>query len=193
MPNADWETLLAEIAACERCPLHKTRTNPVPGKGNPAAGIMIIGEAPGADEDAQGLPFVGRAGKLLDRLLFAVDLTLDDVYIANILKCRPPANRDPETSESEACIPFLRRQTKLISPKVIMCLGRIAAMRLITPDFKITVQRGQWFERGGFHMCATFHPAALLRDPGRKGETLDDFKSLVQKARELGVALGNEG
>jgi len=193
MPNADWDALLAEIAACERCPLHKTRTNPVPGKGNPAAGIMIIGEAPGADEDAQGLPFVGRAGKLLDRLLFAVDLTLDDVYIANILKCRPPANRDPEASESEACIPFLRRQTKLISPKVIICLGRIAAMRLISPDFKITVQRGQWFERGGFHMCATFHPAALLRDPGRKGETLDDFKSLVQKARELGVALGNEG
>ena len=142
---------------------------------------MFVGEAPGEQEDKTGTPFVGRAGQLLDRFLFAVDIKREDVYIANILKCRPPKNRDPLPDEEDACIGYLRGQVRLIKPKIIVCLGRIAAMRLISPDYKITKQHGEWVERGGFLMTAVYHPAALLRDPRKNEEMLADMESI--KAR----------
>ena len=187
MNNQEWEALEGDIRECRGCALCGSRTKVVPGKGSREAKILFVGEAPGEDEDRHGLPFVGRAGKLLDKLFFAVDLTLEDIYVANILKCRPPANRDPSEAESEACMPFLRRQTKLLEPRLIVCLGRIAAMRLISPGFKITMEHGIWFERGEYLMCAVYHPAALLRDPSKKGETLEDFKNIRKKAEELGI------
>ena len=146
---------------------------------------MFIGEAPGEQEDLSGVPFVGRAGQLLDKYLFAVDIAREDVYIANILKCRPPKNRDPLPEEEEACIGFLREQVRLIRPKVIVCLGRIAAMKLIKPDYKITKEHGEWVEKGDFLMTAVYHPAALLRDPNKKEEMLADMKKIKAKLDEL--------
>ena len=145
---------------------------------------MFVGEAPGEQEDRTGTPFVGRAGQLLDRFLFAVDIKREDVYIANILKCRPPKNRDPLPTEEDACIDYLRAQVRLIRPKMIVCLGRIAAMRLISPDYKITKQHGEWVERGGFLMTAVYHPAALLRDPRKNEEMLADMESIKAKLDE---------
>lgn len=151
------------------------------GSGNANAKILFIGEAPGKSEDEQGLPFVGASGKLLDKYLDAIGLSREDAYIANILKCRPPKNRDPLPAEEDACIDFLREQVRLVRPKVIVCLGRIAAMRLIKPDYKITQEHGTWVEKGDFAMTAVFHPAALLRDPRRKEDMLNDMKAI--KAR----------
>lgn len=173
------EKLRSECAACRGCGLWETRTNVVFGTGNPGARLMFVGEAPGEQEDLSGTPFVGRAGQLLDRYLEAVGIQREDVYIANILKCRPPKNRDPLPAEEDVCIDFLRGQVRIIRPKIIVCLGRISAMRLISPDFKITAQHGQWFLRGGFKMTAVYHPAALLRDPRRKGEMLEDMKIIA--------------
>ena len=157
------------------------------GKGSHDAKIMFIGEAPGESEDREGLPFVGRAGKLLDKFMFAYDFTLDNTYTANILKCRPPNNRDPNESEQDACIEYLRAQTKLIDPKIIVCLGRIAAMKIIKPDFKITSEHGAWFKKGDVFMTAIYHPSALLRDAPKKADALLDFKSVREKAAELGI------
>ena len=171
--------------ACGACPLGETRTNCVFGVGNPEAELMFVGEAPGEQEDKTGTPFVGRAGQLLDRFLYAVDIKREDVYIANIVKCRPPKNRDPKPEEEEACIGFLREQVKTIRPKVIVCLGRIAAMKLIKPDYKITQEHGTWVEKGGFLMTAVYHPALLLRDPHKKEDMLVDMKSIKQKIDEL--------
>ena len=170
--------------ACRGCSLAETRTNCVFGVGDGDARLMFVGEAPGEQEDLQGIPFVGRAGQLLDRYLFAVDIKREDVYIANILKCRPPHNRDPLPAEEDACIGFLREQVRLIRPRVIVCLGRIAAMRLISPDFKITRDHGTWYERGGFLMTAVYHPAALLRDPRKKDDMLADMKKIKEKLDE---------
>lgn len=170
--------------ACRGCSLAETRTNCVFGVGDRDARLMFVGEAPGEQEDLQGIPFVGRAGQLLDRYLFAVDIKREDVYIANILKCRPPHNRDPLPTEEDACIGFLREQVRLIRPRVIVCLGRIAAMRLISPDFKITRDHGTWYERGGFLMTAVYHPAALLRDPRKKDDMLADMKKIKEKLDE---------
>jgi DNA polymerase len=142
---------------------------------------MFVGEAPGEQEDISGVPFVGRAGQLLDRYLYAVDIPREDVYIANILKCRPPKNRDPLPAEEDACIEYLREQVRLIRPEIIVCLGRIAAMRLIKPDFKITQEHGVWFEKGDFALTAVFHPAALLRDPRRKEDMLADMKKIKER------------
>ena len=155
------------------------------GVGNPNADLMFVGEAPGEQEDLSGIPFVGRAGQLLDRYLYAVDIAREDVYIANILKCRPPKNRDPLPAEEDACIGYLREQVKLIRPKVIVCLGRISAMRLIKPDFKISQEHGQWFEKGNFLMTAVYHPAALLRDPRRREDMMEDMKKIRAKLDEL--------
>jgi len=182
-----WRELIETCENCEKCGLHKTRTKIVFGKGSPDAKIMFIGEAPGESEDKEGLPFVGRAGKLLDKFFEAADFTFDNIYIANILKCRPPQNRDPNESEQDNCIGYLRLQTKLINPKIIVCLGRIAAMRIIKPDFKITSEHGLWFKKGDIYMTAIYHPSALLRDPGKKGDTLLDFKTVREKALELGI------
>jgi DNA polymerase len=145
---------------------------------------MFVGEAPGEQEDLSGIPFVGRAGQLLDKFLYAVDIDRKDVYIANILKCRPPKNRDPLPEEEEACIGYLREQVRLIRPKIIVCLGRISAMKLIKPDFKITKEHGQWFEKGNFLMTAVYHPAALLRDPRKKEDMLEDMKKIKAKLNE---------
>ena len=163
---------------CRQCALCKTRTNIVFGSGNENAQILFVGEAPGEQEDLQGKPFVGRAGKLLDDFFVAVGINRNDVYIANILKCRPPKNRDPLPDEEDACIGFLRDQVRAINPKLIVCLGRISAMRLIKPDFKITQEHGIWVQKGNFMMTAVYHPAALLRDPNKNGEMLKDMMNI---------------
>ena len=177
MPDT-WEKLLEDCNGCTACELHKTRTNCVFGVGNKKSDILFVGEAPGDNEDKTGTPFVGRAGQLLDKFLYAVDIDREDVYIANILKCRPPKNRDPLPEEENACMDFLRRQVKLIQPKIIVCLGRISAMRLIKPDFKITAEHGKWFKKGDFLITAVYHPALLLRDPRKKEDMLIDLKAI---------------
>ena len=168
------------VAVCRACPLCETRTNTVFGVGNERSPLMLIGEAPGQQEDLTGVPFVGPAGKLLDKYLRAIHLSREDVYITNIVKCRPPQNRNPLPAEEDACLPFLREQIKLISPKIIICLGSVAAKRLIAPDFKITVQRGSGFQKGPFQMMATYHPSALLRDPSKKEDALADFFAIKE-------------
>ena len=179
------ETLAQECAACQKCVLGQSRTNCVFGTGNPNADLMFVGEAPGEQEDLSGTPFVGRAGQLLDKFLLAVDIKREDVYIANILKCRPPKNRDPLPAEEDACMDFLREQVRLIQPKIIVCLGRISAMRLIKPDFKITKEHGVWEKRGNFLITAVYHPALLLRDPRKKEDMLEDMKKIKAKLDEL--------
>ena len=179
-----FENLKQACVDCRKCALGATRTNCVFGVGYPHADLMFVGEAPGEQEDLSGVPFVGRAGQLLDKFLYAVDIERKDVYIANILKCRPPKNRDPRPEEEEACIGYLREQVRLIRPKIIVCLGRISAMKLIKPDFKITQEHGQWFEKGGFLMTAVYHPAALLRDPRKKEDMLEDMKKIKEKLNE---------
>lgn len=182
--SLELEQLREKCSSCNACPLGSTKTNCVFGTGNENAELMFVGEAPGEQEDKTGTPFVGRAGQLLDRYLYAVDIPRESVYIANILKCRPPKNRDPKPEEEDACIGFLREQVRLIRPKIIVCLGRIAAMRLIKPDYKITKEHGQWVERGNFLMTAVYHPAALLRDPSRREEMLADFVLIKAKLDE---------
>ena len=181
-----WEELKTQCESCEKCELCKTRTNVVFGQGNQNARIMFIGEAPGESEDLSGIPFVGRAGKLFDKYLEAVDIPRESVYIANMLKCRPPKNRDPLPSEQDLCIEYLREQVRLIRPKLIVCLGRISAMRLIRPDFKITQEHGQWFKKGDFEICAVYHPSLLLRDPRKKEDMLTDMKAVKAKLEALG-------
>lgn len=183
--NDTWEKLYEECSSCTACELSKTRTNCVFGTGNREADILFIGEAPGDNEDKTGTPFVGRAGQLLDKYFYAVDIPRESVYIANILKCRPPKNRDPLPAEEDACIEFLRRQVKLINPKIIVCLGRISAMRLIRPDYKITKEHGQWVQKGNFLITAVYHPALLLRDPRKKEDMLTDMKSIKEKLDEI--------
>ena len=162
----DWDTLKAECLACRRCELCTDRTHVVFGQGVQTAEVLFVGEGPGQSEDEQGLPFVGRSGQLLDRYLFAIDLDRSrNCYIANIVKCRPPQNRDPLPAESEACMPWLREQFRLLRPKIVVCLGRIAAQRMIRPDFSVTKEHGQFIEKGGILFMGTFHPAALLRQP----------------------------
>lgn len=181
-----WEDLINECSKCQKCDLCKTRNNVVIGVGNKNADVMFIGEGPGENEDLQGEPFVGRGGQLLDKMLTAVDLDRKkNIYIANIVKCRPPQNRDPRPEEQEMCIDWLRNQTKLISPKIIVCLGRIAAARIIKSDIKITKEHGIFFERNGIFMMAMLHPAAVLRDPRKKPEAFDDFLKLREKINEV--------
>ena len=180
-----WSALREECLSCQRCGLAETRKNVVFGDGNPEAELLFIGEGPGANEDAQGLPFVGRAGKLLDDMLEMIDLDRTKIFITNIVKCRPPQNRDPLNVEQEACIEYLRRQTAMIQPKIIVCLGRIAAMQIIKPDFKITKEHGQWFDKAGIRMTALYHPAALQRDPSRRPETFDDLKNIQAEIRRI--------
>ena len=180
-----WEALKTECLNCRACALAETRTNVVFGDGATDAEILLIGEGPGQNEDEQGIPFVGRGGQLLDDMLEIIGLDRTKVYIANTVKCRPPQNRDPLNVEQDACIGCLRRQTQLLRPKIIVCLGRIAAKEIIREDFKITAEHGQWFQRGGIQMMAIYHPAALLRDPSKRPETFEDLKSLQAKIREL--------
>ncbi len=173
-----WTALEARCRACHACPLGDTRSNLVFGVGSRTAELMFVGEAPGGEEDKQGVPFVGAAGQLLDKYLYAVDIPRESVYIANILKCRPPHNRDPLPAEEDACIGYLREQVKLIRPKIIVCLGRISAMRLIKPDFRITREHGQFVRKGEYLLTAVYHPAALLRDASKKEAMLLDMEAI---------------
>ena len=183
-----WERLEESCLSCTGCGLCETRHHVVFGVGKRDADILFVGEGPGEQEDLQGEPFVGPAGKLLDDMLSILDLDRrENCYIANIVKCRPPRNRDPLETEQEACIGYLRNQVALIQPKIIVCLGRIAAKKLIDPDFRITRQHGQWFRRGDFWMMATFHPSALLRDLSKRPEAFDDLMSLRAKMKEVGL------
>jgi DNA polymerase len=176
-----WEELENGCKTCDKCSLGTTKTNTVFGVGNKSADLMFIGEAPGESEDKSGIPFVGRAGKLLDKYLEAVGIDREDVYIANILKCRPPNNRDPLPEEQDVCMDHLREQVRLVKPKMIVCLGRISAMRLIKPDFRITREHGQFVKKGSFEICAVYHPSALLRDAAKKDEMLADMIMIKQK------------
>lgn len=180
-----WEELQDECNRCRACALSATRKNVVFGVGNTEAEVLFIGEGPGANEDEQGLPFVGAAGKLLDDMLAMIGLKREAVYITNIVKCRPPQNRDPLNTEKDACIGYLRRQVAMMRPKIIVCLGRIAAAELIKPDFKITQEHGQFFEKRGVQMTALYHPAALLRDSSKKPETFLDLKALQAKILQV--------
>ena len=180
-----WETLKAECMQCRGCGLADTRTHVVFGVGAVDAEILLIGEGPGQHEDEQGIPFVGKAGQLLDDMLEIIGLDRTKVYIANVVKCRPPQNRDPLNVEQDACIGWLRRQTALLRPKIIVCLGRIAAKAIIKEDFKITSEHGQWFSRGGVQMTAIYHPAALLRDISKRPDTFEDLKVIQAKVREV--------
>ena len=182
-----WQALERECGACHACALADTRTNVVFGDGAADAEILLVGEGPGQQEDEQGVPFVGPAGKLLDDMLEIIGLDRTKVYVANIVKCRPPRNRDPLNVEQDACIGWLRRQTALLRPKIIICLGRIAAKAIIREDFKITAEHGKWFERGGVQMTAIYHPSALLRDEGKRPETFVDLKGIQAKVREICV------
>ncbi len=178
-----WEELKRDCAACHNCPLAETRTKLVFGVGREDAEVLFVGEGPGEQEDRQGEPFVGPAGKLLDDMLAMIGLDRSRVYIANIVKCRPPHNRDPQPNEQAACRGWLERQIELIRPKLIVCLGRIAAMALIDPSFRITREHGQWFERGGRRIMATYHPSALLRDPSKRPEAFMDLRELRKEIR----------
>ena len=180
---SEWEKLENECKSCQACALSRTRKNVVFGVGSREAEVLFIGEGPGANEDAEGVPFVGAAGKLLDDMLEMIGLKREAVYIANIVKCRPPQNRDPLNVE----IGYLRRQVALLRPKIIVCLGRIAAMELIREDFKITREHGQFCEKNSVLMTAMYHPAALLRDGSKKPETFVDLKALQEKIREVCV------
>lgn len=180
------QELRESTAGCTRCKLCETRTNVVFGVGEPSARVMLVGEGPGRNEDERGEPFVGRAGLLLDKLMDAVDLSRGkNVYIANMVKCRPPQNRDPEADELEACLPYLREQVRILRPRIIVCLGRVAACRLIDPGFKVTRQHGEFFERGDVLMMGTLHPAALLRNPAQKPDAFSDWLKLRAKLEAL--------
>ena len=181
----NWTELKAVCNSCTSCNLCQTRTNVVFGVGSEHADILFVGEGPGEQEDLQGIPFVGAAGKLLDGMMSIIDLDRTNSYIANIVKCRPPRNRDPLDEEQDACVGYLRNQVSLIQPKIIVCLGRIAAMKLIKEDFKITREHGQWFEKGGIWFFAMYHPSALLRDENKRPDTFRDLKKLQVKIQEI--------
>lgn len=186
MSYGSWEALQTDCMQCMKCELGRTRTKLVFGVGNPAAEVLFIGEGPGEQEDLRGEPFVGRGGKLLDQYLTAIDLDRNrNIYIANMVKCRPPGNRDPRPEEQEACLGWLREQFRLIQPKIVVCLGRISAQKLIDPGFRVTKEHGQFTEKSGILFMGTFHPAALLRNPRQKPEALEDFLALRDKIQEV--------
>ena len=175
---------------CTKCDLCEGRTNLVFGVGKKDADIMLIGEGPGENEDLQGQPFVGRSGQLLDKFLASVDLSRDkNVYIANMVKCRPPKNRDPKHEEQDMCINWLREQFKIIKPKIIVCVGRISAQKLIDKNFKVTQQHGEFIDKNGTLFMGTYHPAAILRNPNNKEAAFSDWLALRDKINELGIEI----
>ena len=181
-----WEELEKECKECKKCELSKTRTNVVFGVGNKDAEVVFIGEGPGEHEDLKGEPFVGRAGKLLDDMLKIIGLSREkNIFIANIVKCRPPENRDPQNNEREQCSDWLKEQIALIGPKIIVCLGRVAATEIIDKGFKITNDHGKFFNIDGIEYTALYHPAFLLRDPHKKPDTFVDLKNLQKKIRDI--------
>ena len=187
MAEMTWELFHRQVEACGLCPLHEGILHKVPGQGDEHAPLMLIGEEPGQVEDEEGLAFVGPAGQLLTRMLAAISLPRDRVYICNIVKCRPPNNRVPEIAEAEACRLHLRNQFALVRPKVIVLLGSTAAKSILGPEIRITRDRGRWYERKGVWFMPTYHPSALLRDPAKKREAWEDMKSLRDRLMELGL------
>ena len=184
------DELEVKCKTCTNCALCEGRTNLVFGVGKKDADIMLIGEGPGENEDLQGEPFVGRSGKLLDKFLESIDLSRNkNVYIANMVKCRPPHNRDPKPEEQEMCIKWLREQFKIIRPKIIICVGRISAQKLISPDFRVTKQHGEFIEKNGVLMMGTYHPAAILRNPNNQEQAFADWLKVRDKIEELGIEI----
>lgn len=190
--RVSWQGLYDEIYACEKCGLCRNIHNKVPGQGDVNASLMFIGEGPGADEDLQGLAFVGAAGQLLTKMISAMGMTREEVYICNIVKCRPPQNRVPDPAEAAACLPYLRQQVALVRPRVIVLLGSTAAKTLLREDFRITRERGKWIEKKGVWFMPTYHPAALLRDESKKRDVWNDLKLVMAKLKEL-EAIANGG
>lgn len=191
--DTSMEELRRAVGACHACRLAETRTNPVFGVGSEQARVMFVGEGPGENEDLRGEPFVGRAGQLLDKMLLAAGFSRkENVYITNMVKCRPPKNRDPEKEEIAACLEYLRDQVRLIRPQIMVCLGRVAAQALIDPDFKVTKQHGQFVERGQMLLMGTYHPAALLRNPNSKPDAFADLLAVRDKLAELGGPVETE-
>lgn len=182
----NWEQLKNECLNCRKCPLCETRTNVVFGKGLENSEVLFIGEGPGQQEDLKGEPFVGRSGQLLDKLLATVDLYRDkNIYIANIVKCRPPQNRDPLPTEADACSAWLDAQISMMKPKIVVCVGRIAAQRYISKDFRVTKEHGVFYDKDGTLYMGTYHPAALLRNPRQKPDAFQDFMNLRDKINEI--------
>lgn len=190
MAEFEMEKLEKICLGCQKCELCQNRHNVVFGVGNPKAKIMFVGEGPGEQEDLKGEPFVGKSGQLLDKYLSLIDLDREkNIYIANIVKCRPPQNRDPKENEQNMCIDYLRQQVKIIRPRIIVCLGRIAAQRLISPEFRVTSQHGQFFEKGGMLFMGTFHPSALLRNENNKVPALEDFQALREMIKKENIEI----
>lgn len=181
------EEMNIEMSFCEKCELHEERNNVVFGEGNISADVMFVGEAPGKTEDEIGRPFVGAAGKLLDKFFQAIDVAREDVYITNLVKCRPPLNRDPDPKEQVVCMKYLLKEIEFVSPKILVCLGRISAKALINENFKITAEHGRFFLKNGIYLMGMYHPAALLRFPMKREQTMQDFLILKQKMQELGL------
>ncbi len=183
--RASWPELMEQLSGCTRCRLCRGRTNIVPGEGDPCADLMFVGEGPGQEEDRQGRPFVGPSGELLTRMIHAIGMERSECYIANVVKCRPPGNRNPAPDEAAACLDYLRMQTVLVRPKIIVLLGKVAASNLLREEIFITRDHGMWFERKGIYFMPTYHPSALLRDPGKKREAWEDFKKVRDRLRTL--------
>ncbi len=183
--RVSWAKLLEDINRCEKCGLCAGRNHVVPGEGNPQAKLMLIGEGPGQEEDRQGKPFVGRSGELLTRMLHAIGLERSEVYICNVVKCRPPQNRDPEPEEAMMCLDYLRAQVALVRPQIVVLLGKVACRYTLNEPVFITRDHGRWYERKGVWFMPTFHPSALLRDPAKKRDAWEDFQKIRDKLREL--------
>ncbi len=185
--QVSYKGLMEKVQNCDKCKLSQTRTNTVFGEGDLHASVMLVGEGPGLNEDKTGRPFVGQAGMLLDKMLAAINISREDVYICNVVKCRPPGNRVPTDEEASACLPYLRGQYAIIKPKIIVCLGATAAKYLLEPTIKVTRDRGQFFYKKGVWLIATYHPAALLRDASKKHEAWADLQAIRDKMQELNI------
>ena len=191
--KTSWPQLMDEVYSCNKCRLCQTRTNVVPGEGDPKARLMFIGEGPGRDEDLQGRPFVGRSGELLTRMIKAIGLEREQVYICNIVKCRPPQNRNPEPDEAAACLNHLRAQFALVRPSIVVLLGKVACRYTLNQEISVMRDHGQWFERKGVYFMPTFHPSFLLRDPDKKRLAWDDFQKIRDKLAEITAQAGENG
>ena len=190
--RVSWAELTENLADCRKSRLCEHRTNIVPGEGNPHAQLMFIGEGPGQEEDRLGRPFVGRSGELLTRMIHAIGMERSEVYICNIVKCRPPQNRNPEPDEAEMCLNYLRAQVALVRPKVVVLLGKVACRYTLREEIFITRDHGRWFERKGTWFMPTFHPSALLRDPTKKRDAWDDFQKIREKLRQINSEAGED-
>ena len=193
MADLTWELFHDQVQRCAMCPLHQGITHKVPGQGDPRAPLMFIGEGPGQVEDEEGLAFVGPAGQLLTKMLAAISLPRDRVYICNVVKCRPPKNRNPEPDEAAACLNYLRAQVALVRPRVVVLLGKVACLYTLNEQVFITRDHGQWYERKGVWFMPTFHPSALLRDPAKKRDAWEDFQKIRDKLKELETDAEGEG